>query len=946
MSATTTHLEQWQERLERHFESLVRIRAGSEYRIFALEHSLNDGEIEEVSSLLHSCLKARTPLSRHWLPWVIYASERGYTYEGDEYWGSFEEHMPQWETEDRYKLRRCFKKFQEMYDGVVPSGRWANHFTIISWPITHAILPRYLQLQFAKALYDLRYRLVGLGTLAPATIGRLLSANAHHASTRFQEFLQQEELTGRIVLALLDTTPVGGKDPIYPRTLQRIVKDLEKVRRTREWFGETRRYVRDRFKGIGSRQPARGLSIQRGSSAVPDEVRFSARPSIVLGHRGGGIWSVRLEIPSFHNVATLSTDIRSFLRSTRCRLNGADDIKPAGWLLARNRKGVLRSWPDSQKPLIQFDQSHGEIDHLLESECRLTPGPVWLFRIAEDGTAREITSCTVRPGYSYIVVTTAELPEPYNGMSVCSVNCTGVKSFRLQIPSSVSAEDTAWLNKLCLQVARTIHVWPAGLPGRGWDGEGSSEWLTTEEPCFGFMHDHPVDAYSLCVSNGTQTVVEAGPKGEPIFVSLSSLPAGEHTLTVKAQRSSSLNEVVSTPAAEGFAQLHVREPEPWTPGAVSHTGFIVTLEPHDARLDIFWRNEVKLSVLGPEGRSVALAVSLKDRNGNEILSKHVENMELPITPEAWSNRFSQFIENEKNGWSYLEAATGQLKIKGEELGEFSCLFEHDSVPLRWVLSRDRNDIRIRLIDDTGQEESEPEFLFFSMESPLKAKPYPSGQALSGMIVEPPGGLFYAKLRDYSDIVIVSAIPRNEGLHGLGITPRFFGVRTGSIALGYCLRMFVRWYEGRSYGPLVKVRRKQIADGYLDCMYETLCGQDWTRAEKDFLKTPNSQHSLDALQQALEKKSTGFSDILLCEYKKINESLDQAEQWYSDLAVQYHVSTDLKLCDFAFKLATKPHLLSNMSSSEQDGMLNAIRDNPAILRGARFLALLYPNQNHG
>ena len=942
-----THLEQWQERLERHFESLVRIRADSEYRIFALEHSLNDEEIEEVSSLLHSCLKDRIPLARYWLPWVIYASEYGYIYEGEEYWRSFEKQMPQWEAEDRYKLRRCFKKFQEMYGGVVPSGRWANHFTIISWPITHAILPRYLQRQFAKTLYDLRYRLAGLETLKPAVIGRLLAAQAHHAPTRFQEFLQQEELTGRIVLAFLGVAPAGGTDPIYPQTLQRIVGDLERVRNAREWLGETRRFVRDRFTGIGSGSPRLGLPISRRGSTAPNATQFGIRPSIVLGHRGGDTWSVRLEIPSFHNVATLSADIRSFLRGTRCRLNGADDIKPAGWLLARNRKGVLRSWPDSQKPLIQFDQSHGRIDHLLESECRLTPGPIWLFRIARDGTAYEITSHIVRPRCSYIVVTTAELPEPYiyNGMSACSINCTGVKSFRLKIPSSLSEEDTAWLSKLDLQVARTIQVWPAGLPGRGWDGEGSSEWLTTEEPCFGFMHDHPVDSYLLCINNGTQTVVEAGPKGEPIFVRLSSLPVGEHRLTVKAQRSSSLNEIVSTPAAEGFAQLHVREPEAWTPGVVSHTGFIVTLEPHDADLDIFWKNEVKLSVLGPEGRSVAFAVSLKNRNGKEILSKPVANMELPVTPEAWSNRFSQFLEKEENEWSYFEAATGQIKIKGEELGEFSCLFEHDSVPLRWVLSRDRNNIRIRLIDDTGQEGAAPEVLFFGMESPLKEKQYPSGQALSGMIVEPPGGLFYAEQGDHRDVVIVSAIPRNKGLLGLGITPDFFGIRTGSIALGDCLRMFARWYEGRLYGTLVKVRREQIADGYLDRIYETLCGQNWMRAEKDFLKAPNSQPALDALQQAIEKKSTGFSATLSREHEKIDENLDQAEQWYSDLAIRYHVSTDPKLCDFAFRLATEPHLLSKMSGSEQDGMLNAIRDNPAILRGARFLALLHPNQNH-
>ena len=319
-------------------------------------------------------------------------------------------------------------------------------------------------------------------------------------------------------------------------------------------------------------------------------------------------------------------------------------------------------------------------------------------------------------------------------------------------------------------------------------------------------------------------------------------------------------------------------------------------------------------------------------------------MELPVTPEAWSNRFSQFLEKEENEWSYFEAATGQIKIKGEELGEFSCLFEHDSVPLRWVLSRDRNNIRIRLIDDTGQEGAAPEVLFFGMESPLKEKQYPSGQALSGMIVEPPGGLFYAEQGDHRDVVIVSAIPRNKGLLGLGITPNFFGIRTGSIALGDCLRMFARWYEGRLYGTLVKVRREQIADGYLDRIYETLCGQNWMRAEKDFLKAPNSQPALDALQQAIEKKSTGFSIILRREYKEIDENLDQAE-WYSDLTMRYHVSTDPKICGFAFRLATEPHLLPKMFGSELDGMLNAVRDNPAILRGARFLALLHPNQNH-
>jgi hypothetical protein len=181
-------LEKWQERLERHFESLSRVRAGSGFPIFALEHNLNNEQLSEISSLLRSRLKARLSLSPHWLLWVIYATERGYSYKGDEYWQSFEEQTPEWEFGDRYKVVPWFSKFRSAYDGVVPSGPWATHFRIIAWPITHAILPRYLQRQFARMLYDLRFRLASLKTVTPAVIGRLLAAHGHFASTRFRNF--------------------------------------------------------------------------------------------------------------------------------------------------------------------------------------------------------------------------------------------------------------------------------------------------------------------------------------------------------------------------------------------------------------------------------------------------------------------------------------------------------------------------------------------------------------------------------------------------------------------------------------------------------------------------------------------------------------------------------------------------------------------------------------
>lgn len=156
---TSMNLDEWQARLENHFTSLAHARSDSGFHIFVLEHGLNDAELDEISSQL---LEQQSPSWSHWLLWAVYATERGYHYEGDEYWPSFEEHAKSWEYNDRYKLSRWFKRFQREYYGVLPSGPWAYHFRIIAWPITHAILPRYLQLQFAKALYELRYHIARL----------------------------------------------------------------------------------------------------------------------------------------------------------------------------------------------------------------------------------------------------------------------------------------------------------------------------------------------------------------------------------------------------------------------------------------------------------------------------------------------------------------------------------------------------------------------------------------------------------------------------------------------------------------------------------------------------------------------------------------------------------------------------------------------------------------
>lgn len=934
-------LKALQDRLHAHFRSLASARESSGFPIFALEHGLSPGELKRINALLRARHGARRSLAPHWLLWVVYATEAGYGYTGDEFWPSFEKRTPNWQFHDRTKIKTWFARFQKSYGGVIPSGPWAEYFSIIAWPITHALLPRYLQRQFARLLYDLRFRLASSSALDTGSIGRLLAVHSSHASTRFQEFLQQEELTGQIVVALLRGKTTNAHELIYTPTLQRIVADLERVRSSREWLKDTRRVVSDRFKGIGP-GTGRVLPTTRTDPDHPvpvDTSRFVIRPGLFLRHAAGDNWSVLLHLKSFRPVAAQDAELHSFLNRTRCRLNGASDWKPTAWLLSGDRKGALKRWPDARTPLLQFERHNALIDHLLQSECRLDPGPNWLFRIGSDGIARHIASPTVRPGHDYIVATTGNMPRQSSGIGSCAIDCAGVRAFRLAVPVQVSAEATARLKELGLDVVRTIRVWPAGLPGRGWDGEGSSEWLTTESPCFGIAPDHPLDSLAFRLNDDPEETLASDTTYGPTFVRLPPLPVGIHKLTVKAHRSSRLDQIVSTPPATGFVRLAVRDPEPWTPGLTSHPGLVVTTDPHHANLDVFWRNELRLSVNGPADFGAIFHVALHAEDGKEILSERVgPSMPLPITPNTWHRTFDRFLDDETRAWKYLEAASCTLEIKGDSLGTCTLRFDHDPSPLRWLMRSRRLETIIRLVDDSGQHDTDPHIRFFGMERPLDGIPLDVESARGERTVPPPGGLYLVRHPPHADAAVVSAPSAGAGLQALGVEP-VVDVASGQQALRDAFRMLRLWHGARQAGFLSGVRQRQVIRAIITAIFRTMCGKNWAEAEETFAKKPMSPAALQLLETHVDKR-TNFGRILRDRWRPSHNDTDIAA-WFTTEAARHDMSRDRDLCLFALRLAAYPPDV--FSDPRFDARVAQLPQNPALLRGARFVSLLRGSQ---
>ncbi len=587
-------LAHWHTRLESHFRELSSGRSSvvPGRPVFGLEHGLDPSEVQAIATAVRAHVAVNEPTREHRLPWIVYAAEIGYRYSGDEYWQTFEQETPGWTVHgDRYWIRDCFRWFKKEFHGAEPSGVWANHFSIICWPITHAILPRDLQRQLARILYELRHSFSAELFECPSTLGEFIAARSWNATSRFQNLSQETLLVGQIAAALLLQGEFGTASLIHPETLARIGEDLDRERRARDWLRGARRYAQERARIRGLALGRDPLAITSGR-AETEEARaevaaLGIEPRLVLRPTefAGTSWEVSLEIPDLSHLLLRFPRTRDILTGARCVVAGA-----AGRPMARGRclygaqRVSLARWPHDDEVLLQFEQTDPQLDSLLRTECLLRPGPTWLFRIASDGLAYELRSLRVRPGERYIIVSTDGPVACNNHGQPIHLQCERVHSALLDLPSALTPDWEETLHSLGLGQSKTIEVWPAGLAAVVWDGEGHGEWLASERPCLAIRTDHPIDGLLVSMGGSTEPPLELESivPGEPIFVELPQLPVGLHTVRVyarsepgtEAERLGDLNVV-----------MRIREARPWSPGVSPQGPLLVRIDPPTPTLE-------------------------------------------------------------------------------------------------------------------------------------------------------------------------------------------------------------------------------------------------------------------------------------------------------------------------------------------------------------------------
>ena len=245
---------------------------------------------------------------------------------GNEYWQTFETQTPGWTLYgDRYWIRECFQDFQECYSGARPTGIWAEHFSIICWPITHAILPRDLQRQLAHILYNLRYTLTPQILESPRQLGELIAEQRWKASSRFQQLAGEPLFLGQIAAALLLRGNDYTSKLIHPSTLARVSADVDRERHARTWLRGAREKAQRQvqFRKIRGQVVQQGDSVDDTALETVSTITTKTEPRVVLRPLQDDKWEILIELPDFSLAPSRLSQFTEVIANNRCHVTGS-----------------------------------------------------------------------------------------------------------------------------------------------------------------------------------------------------------------------------------------------------------------------------------------------------------------------------------------------------------------------------------------------------------------------------------------------------------------------------------------------------------------------------------------------------------------------------------------------------------------------------------------------
>jgi hypothetical protein len=919
------------ERLNAHFQTLRQQRAPTGSPTFALEHGLSQAELVLLKEQVASSIRQGRVRGDRWLPLIVYASEIGYEYSGDEYWQTFEASTPGWaEHGDRQYLRARFRQFKECFAGAEPTGAWSQHFSIICWPVTHAVLPTDLQRQLARLLFENRRGLTSDLLGDPGELGQHLAARSWHSSSRFQSFAQNTGLLGRVAAALL-----AGDDErsafLLDSTLDRIVADLSRERQARGWLrGAKSAAVSVRTHGFQGPVGSRAGRPATGTPLPP-----AADPELVLREEPGG-WSAHLELADLSVLLERLPGLSEDLANCRALVAGAAGPPlSSGRVLYPGQRVRLHNWPASDVPLLQLEGASEATNSLLADQCVLAPGPRWLFRVRERGLANEVRGHGARAGCRYVLLSEDRLVATVPPWIVpAELQTRGVFGYAVNVPSVLDPIALDVLRRVGVGAVSDIEISPAGVLAAQWDGEGRAEWLAGELPILAISSTTTV-ARSVWALDGHAYPVAWPLEQRGILVGFADLGVGTHELHVAL--SASLD---GDTLAEGAFQIRIRSPRSRPTSGSLREALAIIAAPVSPTLSELWDGRAVIEILGPPEIEVDLQATLQDRSGAKLAQRSCA-ASLPVGPQDWPGLFESLIRAHRPMRdAYGESEACVLCVSHEELGAVTHRCEREFALLRWATARDGDGPFIRLIDNTEERNVEVRLFEFATPDEHRLARLDERSILRWRA----GGLALARAGQARAAAILPPTVRDLG--DLRLEPRLRPATRSLRGVLALIELAELWGSAsRPADPFAEHARFKVLRKLTTDVAALIGGLHWRAIERRFgaEERPLDQAALEAAvggrphQRALARDVARWVEPL--------GSAPLAERVASfATALALHArsdayrSEDPRFAEFLLRLASAPESLADWPDSEIESDVQRVFDAPMLLRAARLLVL--------
>lgn len=922
-----------------HFNSLKHEKERIGAPVFALEHPFDERQTRNLSTLLEEHLRRHGVLTdEFWMCTVVCAAEHGYDFGGLEFWDSFAPTSTWWRYQNnRDLLREWFKRFATKYRGVKPSGSWAKRFRFISWPITHALLPRDLQLQLAETLHYARGGLAAAAELPDEELGRLIRAYAHFPTPRYKHFLQNEALVGQIVHTLLRD---HGDQPaaIYLPTLRRISRDIAARGREREWIRAARERYAEPVARLGGRLarvwPGPGEADRGNEDRADSPVVVTAKPqrllrtTFELRRPVSGPVQVFLMPPSFAGLCAERPEFRQALaeRDIICTLT--DRAKPATSLLSDRPSGwQMASWPTTDVAPVAFYPGLPEVLGACVGAMLPATGPVLLFEAFVGGRATQCSNLVVRPGRQYFLAAQTSGSLAAFGAPL-AVDCSGIAVVELSLPMIVPNDLISALRSVGVSIRRCLTVRAAGLFPRSSLSGGYGEWLTTETVAFVLERDHEVGGIEVTL-NGQITGMPVSTAHTNSLITLGRLPEGRHHLVIHATQHGSSDLHLAAQRASVEIEFVVRPPTVWVPNRLADDGMIALVDPPSPTIDDLLTGKLSLQAHGAAGHVKVIATLLKD-DGHEILQREVLSRPLPLEASVWAQCMSDFLQGRDEA-EFALVRSGLLSIQTRDMGTQTIRLCADPKPIRWVAGRGRQFGVARLIND-GVQFEDIVVGYYGFSLPDRRWRIDTSSAIEGISVTDNAGLLVAQGGGCEQSIVTSPSRLVGGLEALLPPPI-----DPELSFHELVACCGQWARARPINATARLRQSRVVCAFKASLLEILCGKRWMRLE-DSIDKNTDRHTWMTLEGGVEPgRANSYGISLSLAWCKGQVAVAGIREWHAKTTRAFFGTNASEECIRAcWKVAAKAEDLSGYDCELLVSMDPAIRG--ILVRGARLLGL--------